>query len=72
LCCWVSADCFCGAVGIDVWPTKELMFVTYEGSGVISWSSTKTLAEVGQYTEPNVYGSPYSDGFAGIVVDTTG
>jgi hypothetical protein len=38
-----------GAVGIDVWPTKELMFATYEGSGVISWTSTTTLQNVGEF-----------------------
>jgi len=61
-----------GAISLAAWPAKSLMFITYDPSPKITWVSTKTLAEVGQYTEPNVYGSPYSDGFAGIVVDTTG
>ena len=38
-----------GAVGLATWPEKELMFVTYEGSGVIVWSSTKTLEKIGDY-----------------------
>ncbi len=32
-----------GAVANAVWPEKELMFVTYEGSDMIVWASTKTL-----------------------------
>jgi len=51
-----------GAVGIDIWPEKELMFVTYENSGTVTWSSTKTLQFVGRYDTgvPNL---------AGVVVD---
>jgi hypothetical protein len=33
-------------IGIAVWPEKNLMFVTYEGSGVIGWSSTTTLEKI--------------------------
>ncbi len=32
-----------GAVGICVWESKDLMFVTYETSDKIAWASTKTL-----------------------------
>ena len=53
-----------GAVGIDVWPTKELMFVTYEGTRVISWSSTNTLQNVGEFNT-GISG----DGLAGIIID---
>lgn len=38
-----------GAVGIAVWPEKELMFVTYEISDMLVWSSTKTLEKVGEF-----------------------
>lgn len=54
------------AVGNTVWPEKNLMFVTYEGSMGIVWSSTKTLHEVGQFTLPFYY--PNSS-IAGIVVN---
>ena len=39
----------CGAVGNAVWPEKNLMFITYESSGIIVWSSTKTLEKVGDF-----------------------
>ncbi len=52
-----------GAVANAVWPEKELMFVTYEYSNRIVWSSTKTMRKVGEYdTEVS--------NLAGIVVDT--
>jgi hypothetical protein len=38
-----------GAVGNAVWPEKELMFVTYEGSPMIVWASTKTLQKVSEF-----------------------
>jgi hypothetical protein len=38
-----------GAVGLAVWPEKELMFVTYEESPMIVWASTKTLEKVGEF-----------------------
>jgi DNA-binding beta-propeller fold protein YncE len=38
-----------GAVGNGVWPEKELMFVTFEGSPMIVWPSTKTLEKVGEF-----------------------
>lgn len=38
-----------GAVGLATWPEKNLLFVTYEGSGVIVWSSSKTLEKIGDY-----------------------
>jgi len=31
------------ATGLCLWPTVDRMFVTYEGSGVISWASIKNL-----------------------------
>ncbi len=31
-----------GAVGNTIWSDKELMFVTYEGSPMIVWASTKS------------------------------
>ena len=52
-----------GAVGNAVWPEKDLMFVTYENSDMLVWSSTKTLEKVGEYD------SGINDDFAGIVVD---
>jgi len=52
-----------GAVGIDVWPEKELMFVTYESSDFVAWSSTKTLQFIGRY-DTDV------SNLAGVVVDT--
>jgi len=51
-----------GAVGNAVWPEKNLMFVTYEGSGVIVWSSTTILEKVGDFETG--FGS-----LAGIVID---
>jgi hypothetical protein len=38
-----------GAVGIAVWPSKELLFVTYENSPMIVWASTKTLEKAGEF-----------------------
>jgi len=38
-----------GAVGNAIWPEKELMFVTYENSDMLVWSSTKTLEKVGEF-----------------------
>jgi len=32
-----------GATGLCVWSSRELMFVTYEQSDMITWCSTKTL-----------------------------
>lgn len=52
-----------GAVANAIWPEKELMFVTYESSDWIVWSSTKTLEKVGEYD------TGINDDFAGIVVD---
>ncbi len=51
-----------GAVGNAVWPDKDLMFVTYESSDMLVWSSTKTLEKVGEFDTdiPNP---------AGVVVD---
>jgi DNA-binding beta-propeller fold protein YncE len=37
-----------GPVGNAIWPEKELMFITYEDSPMIVWSSTKTLEKVGE------------------------
>jgi hypothetical protein len=51
-----------GGVGIDVWPEKELMFLTFEGSPKIVWASTKTLEEVGEFNTG-------VNNLAGIVVD---
>jgi len=51
-----------GPVGNAVWPEKELMFVTYEGSPTIVWASTKTLQKVGEL-DTGV------SNLAGIVVD---
>jgi parallel beta-helix repeat protein len=50
------------AVANAIWPEKELMFITYEGSGIVVWSSTKTLQKLGEF-DTNI-----SD-CAGIVVD---
>ncbi len=52
-----------GAVANAVWPEKELMFITYEYSDMIVWSSTKRMEKVGEY-DTNKYS------LAGIVVDT--
>ena len=51
-----------GAIGNAVWPEKELMFVTFEGFGMIVWGSTKNLDKVGEF---------YTgiDSPAGIVID---
>lgn len=38
-----------GAVGNAVWADKDLMFVTYEGSEMIGWTSTETLQEAGEF-----------------------
>lgn len=35
-----------GAMGNAVWPDKELMFVTYEASPMLVWTSTKTLQKL--------------------------
>jgi parallel beta-helix repeat protein len=51
-----------GAVGNAVWPEKNLMFITYESSGKIVWSSTKTLDKVGEFETGN-------GNLAGIVID---
>ena len=51
-----------GAVGCATWPEKELIFFTYEDSGTIVWSSTKTLQKVGEYATP-------ISSCSGIVVD---
>jgi len=51
-----------GAVGIAVWPDRELMFVTYEDSPMIVWASTKTLQKVGEFNTG-------VSNLAGIVVD---
>ena len=53
-------------IDLAVFPQKELLFATNEGSSAITYVSTKTLADVGQY---NTNAPPE---FAGIVVDTTG
>jgi parallel beta-helix repeat protein len=54
-----------GAVGLCVWPDKELMFVTYENEGVISWASTKTL----ERDEDEDEISTGAGNLAGIVAD---
>lgn len=54
-----------GAVGLCVWPDKELMFVTYENEGVISWASTKTLDR--DEGEDEI--STGTDNLAGIAAD---
>ena len=59
-----------GTIALAAWPQRDLLFATYDYSSIITWVSTKTLAELGQYTEPNV--SPYGTGFAGIQVDAAG
>ncbi len=38
-----------GAVGIAVWPQKELIFVTYENSDMITWSSSASLEKAGEF-----------------------
>jgi DNA-binding beta-propeller fold protein YncE len=38
-----------GAVGNAVWSDKELMFVTYEDSPMIVWTSTEDLQKVGEF-----------------------
>jgi hypothetical protein len=38
-----------GAVDIEVWPEKQLMFVTYEDSDRVVWSSTRTFLKVGEF-----------------------
>ena len=45
-----------GATGLCVWPSKELMFVTYEGSKMIAWCSTKTFQrkDDDEYITPEV------------------
>lgn len=53
-----------GAVGNSVWSDRELMFVTYENSRKIVWSSTKDLRKVGE-SDTGV------TNLAGIVVDET-
>jgi hypothetical protein len=55
-----------GAVAIAVWPQKELMFATYDFSSVITWVSTKTLEEVGEFDT----GVSHDPGLGGITVDT--
>jgi len=55
-----------GACGLCVWASQELMFVTYESSGVIAWASTKTLERNPQEDEFNT-GITDTDGLAGIV-----
>ena len=62
----VESDTFgIGAVGLCVWPDKELMFITYESSGVIAWASTKTLARDEDEDEM----STGAGNLAGIVAD---
>ena len=39
-----------GAVANAVWPEKELMFVTYEDSDMVVWSSTKLFTTPGGLT----------------------
>ena len=51
-----------GAVGTTVWPEEDLMFITYENSGIISWASIKTLAGVGDFDTS-------AGNLAGIVVN---
>ena len=53
-----------GAITFAVWPQKSLLFTTYDYSSSITWSSTKTLVKLGEYTDSNVSGN-----FAGIAVD---
>ena len=53
-----------GAVGNSVWPSKELMFVTYENSPMVVWASTKTLKKIGELN------TGFSN-LASIVVDAT-
>jgi hypothetical protein len=38
-----------GAVGLAGWTEKELMFVTYESSSVVVWTSTKSVEKVGDF-----------------------
>ena len=52
-----------GPVGIAVWPEKELMFITYESSSKIVWSSTKTLEKVGEFNTS-------ASNISGIAVDS--
>jgi hypothetical protein len=53
-----------GAVGNAVWSERKLMFVTYENSRMIVWSSTKDLRKVGELDTGVT-------NLAGIVVDET-
>ena len=52
-----------GAVGNSIWSEKEIMFVTYENSPTVAWSSTKTLEFVGR-------NNTGVSSLAGVVVDT--
>lgn len=51
-----------GAVANAIWPEKDLMFVTYENSDMLVWSSTKTLEKVGEFDTDVL-------NLAGVVVD---
>ncbi|RKY06997.1 MAG: hypothetical protein DRP65_10995 [Planctomycetota bacterium] len=56
-----------GATGFCVWHEKQRMFVTYEGSPVIAWASTKTLSRDPDTDEFDT-DIPNAD-LAGMVVD---
>jgi len=55
-----------GATGLCVWPSIELMFVTYEWSNMITWCSTKTL-----HREDDDEIVAEESNLAGIVADET-
>jgi uncharacterized repeat protein (TIGR01451 family) len=57
-----------GAGGLCLWPVKDRMFVTYEGTTVISWASIKNLNR-NPATDEYATGITGGNGLGGMAVD---
>ena len=56
------------ATGLCLWPSKDKMFVTYEGDDTISWASIKNLGR-DPVTDDYDTGITGGNGLGGMVVD---
>lgn len=57
-----------GAGGLCLWPSVDRMFVTYEGSTIITWASIKNLRRNPQ-TDEYTTGITGGNGLGGMAVD---